>query len=151
MSAARSQSNVPHSPRALTGVRLTGAAADWWQQAANRYDRTHNPDVGNLLVFRRSPRLPDGHVAVVSRVVSARQIQVAQANWVHHRVTEDQLVMDVSQAGDWSVVQVYWPPSGAMGVTAYPIYGFIRPEEPPSRRSIVRQIPEAIRIAQAGR
>jgi len=136
--------------RALTGVRLTGAAADWWQQAANRYERSHDPDVGSLLVFRRSSRLPEGHVAVVSSVVSSRRIQVAQANWVHHRVTEDQLVVDVSPAGDWSLVRVFWPPSAAMGVTAYPTYGFIRPEEPPSRRSIVRRTPEAIRMAQAG-
>jgi hypothetical protein len=137
--------------RALTGVRLTGAAADWWQQAAGRYNRSPDPGVGSLLVFRRSSRLPDGHVAVVSDVVSARQIHVAQANWVHHRVTQDQLVMDVSQAGDWSAVRVFWPPSGAMGVTDYPTYGFIRPEEPPSRGSIVRRTPEAIRIAVAGR
>ena len=137
--------------RALTGVRLTGAAADWWQEAASRYNRSSNPDVGSLLVFRRSSRLPDGHVAVVSDVVSSRQIHVAQANWVHHRVTEDQSVIDVSAAGDWSLVRVFWPPSAQMGVTAYPTYGFIRPDEPPSRRSIVGRTPDAIRMAEAGR
>ena len=136
--------------RALTGVRLSGAAADWWQQAAGRYDRSHDPDVGSLLVFRRSARLPSGHVAVVSQVVNDRQIRVSQANWVHHRVTEDQAVVDVSSAGDWSRVRVFWPPSGQMGTTDYPTYGFIRPDHPPTRRAISQRIPEAIRIAEAG-
>jgi len=31
------------------------------------------PEVGSILVFRRSGRLPDGHVAVVSQVLSRRQ------------------------------------------------------------------------------
>jgi hypothetical protein len=51
--------------RALTGVSLSGAAADWWQQAEGRFPRTQQPEVGSILVCRRSGRLPDGHVAVV--------------------------------------------------------------------------------------
>ncbi len=136
--------------RALTGIRLTGAAADWWAQAGGRYTRSQDPDVGSLLVFRRSGRLPDGHVAVVSQVVSRRQIMVTQANWVHHRVTEDQPVIDVSQAGDWSAVRVWWPPAGQFGVTYYQTFGFIRPDHPASHNNLVRRTPEAIRIAEAG-
>jgi len=94
--------------RALTGVALTGAAADWWREAAGRYTRSQTPDVGSLLVFRRSSRLPSGHVSVVSRVISRRQILITSANWVHHRVTEDQLVLDISDSGDWTVVRVWW-------------------------------------------
>ena len=67
------------------------------------------------LVLRRSGRLPSGHVAVVSEVVSRREIRVTQANWVHHRVTEDQPVVNVSRDGDWTAVRVWWPPSGQMG------------------------------------
>src|SRR6201996_7678443 len=63
--------------RALTGVSLSGAAADWWGQAGGRYERSAVPEVGSVLVLRRSDRLPSGHVAVVSRVVSRRQIMVA--------------------------------------------------------------------------
>ena len=136
--------------RALTGVHLAGAAADWWQQADGRYSRSHSPDVGSLLVFRRSGRLPSGHVAVVSEVVSARQILVSQANWVHHRVTEDQSVIDVSAGGDWSLVRVFWPPSGQIGTGEYPTYGFIRPDHPQSHRSIAEHTPDAVRMAQAG-
>jgi CHAP domain len=137
--------------RALTGVSLSGSGADWWGQAAGRYGRTQTPEVGSVLVFRRSGRLPDGHVAVVSRVLSRRQIMVTQANWVHHRVTEDQPVIDASETGDWSVVRVWWPPSGQMGVSDYPAFGFIRPDHPLGHDRIVAATPGAIRIAENGR
>ena len=42
--------------RALSGVRLTGAAADWWWQADGRYDRDNAPSIGSVLVL--SPKLP---------------------------------------------------------------------------------------------
>jgi hypothetical protein len=134
--------------RALTGIALSGDAADWWPRAAGRYDRTHRPDVGSVLVFRRSARLPHGHVSVVSRVVSGRQVLVTQANWVRHRVTEDQPVVDVSPGGDWTSVRVWWPPSGQMGIGAYPTFGFIRPPRPLSHDRLAAGIPGAVRLAE---
>ncbi|MEA2737205.1 MAG: hypothetical protein QOH05_512 [Acetobacteraceae bacterium] len=137
--------------RALTGVSLSGAAADWWRQAEGRYPRTRQPEVGSLLVFRRSGRLPSGHVAVVSRVLSRRQIMVTQANWVHHRVTEDQPVIDTSEHGDWSAVRVWWPPAGEMGAADYPTFGFIRPDHPNGHERLVAFTPTAIRMAEGAR
>lgn len=137
--------------RALTGVALSGAAADWWRQADGRYVRSHRPEVGSVLVLGRTGRLPSGHVAVVSEVVSRREIRVTQANWVHHRVTEDQPVIDVSPDGDWSAVRVWWPPSGQMGVTEYPAFGFIRPDHPPGHDRLAAAVPSAIRVAEQGR
>jgi hypothetical protein len=136
--------------RALTGVRLSGAAADWWPGSEGRYAHSQQPEVGSVLVFRRSRRLPSGHVAVVSGVLSRRQIVVTQANWVHHRVTRDQAVFDVSGNGDWSAVRVWWPPSGQIGVADYPTYGFIRPDHPAGHDRLVAAIPAAIRTAEAG-
>lgn len=136
--------------RALSGVRLTGAAADWWWAADGRYARSYTPEVGAVLVLQRTGRLPSGHVAVVSRVVSRRQVLVTQANWVHHRVTEDQPVIDVSPGGDWSAVRVWWPPSGQMGMTEYPAYGFIRAARPTSHDSISAGVAGAIRMAESG-
>jgi len=136
--------------RALTGVRLSGEAADWWWEADGRYAREHFPEQGSLLVLRRTGRLPDGHVAVVSRVLSLRWILVTQANWVHHRVTEDQPVMDVSPDNDWSMVRVWWPPVGAMGVTDYPAYGFILPDRPESHAALRAAVPRAIRVFGGG-
>lgn len=133
--------------RALTGVRLAGAAADWWREASGRYARLHSPEQGSLLVLRRSGRLPYGHVAVVSRVVSAREVLVTQANWVRGRVSEDQPVVDVSDHNDWSLVRVWWPPAGAMGTADYPAYGFIRPDRPASHDQLMAATPGAIRLA----
>jgi surface antigen len=135
--------------RALTGLRLSGAAADWWQQSDGRYARSHQPEVGSVLVLRRSARLPSGHVAVVSRVVSSRQIMVTQANWVHHRVTQDQPVTDVSSSGDWTEVRVWWPPTEQIGLTEYSAYGFIRPDHPAGHDHIIAATPAAIKTAAA--
>ena len=137
--------------RALSGVRLNGAAADWWWQAEGRYSRSYSPRVGSVLVLSRTGRLQSGHVAVVSRVMSSRQILVTQANWVRDRITEDQPVIDVSANNDWSLVRVWWPPSSQMGITDYPAHGFIHAERPKSREELVAETPTAIRVAVAGR
>lgn len=118
--------------RAVTGLRLSGDAAAWWTEAAGIYARGSRPRPGAVLVFRRSDRLPSGHVAVVARVLSGRSILVNQANWVHRRVTRDEPVMDVSAGNDWSAVRVWWQPSGRMGSRVYPTYGFIVPAPAPA-------------------
>jgi hypothetical protein len=133
--------------RELSGVQLRGAAADWWRQAEGRYARTSTPAVGSLLVFRRSARLAHGHVAVVSRVISDREIRVTQANWVRHRVISDMPVIDVSPDNDWRLVRVWWPPSRQMGITRYPTYGFILSDNAASRDQLVADLPEAIQRA----
>jgi CHAP domain len=136
--------------RALSGVRLYGSAGDWWWQAQGRYARSYAPEVGSVLVFARTDRLRDGHAAVVSRVVSSRQILVTQANWVHNRVTEDQPVIDISPGGDWSMVRVWWPPSAQMGVTEYRTMGFIRAGRPVSHESLAARTSGAIQLALQG-
>lgn len=135
--------------RALTGVRLAGAADDWWYEAAGRYQRAARPEVGGILVLRRTGRLPYGHVAVVTRVLSARQVLVSQANWVHHRVSQDQPVVDVSPRNDWTLVRVWWPPTDQMGISEYPAHGFILPARPASHDELIAAVPRAIRLAAA--
>lgn len=137
--------------RALSGVHLSGAAADWWWQAEGRYSRSYTPRVGSVLVLSRTGRLRSGHVSVVSRVLSSREILVTQANWVRDRVTEDQPVIDVSPNNDWSMVRVWWPPSGQMGITEYPAHGFIHADRPKSRDELMAQTQGAIQVALAGR
>ena len=136
--------------RALTGVALRGDAASWWGGAEGRYPRSHAPQEGSVLVLARSSRLPYGHVAVVSHLVERRKILVTQANWVHHRVTEGQAVIDVSPANDWSEVRVFWPPSGQLGGGVYIAHGFIGPGRRTSPEEIAEATPRAIRLASAG-
>ncbi|HTI80553.1 MAG TPA: CHAP domain-containing protein [Acetobacteraceae bacterium] len=135
--------------RALSGVQLRGEAADWWNQAGERYSRGGTPSVGSVLVLRRSGRLPSGHVAVVSQVIGRREILVTQANWVHHRVSEDQPVIDVSAGNDWSLVRIWWPPAGQMGTREYAAFGFIRPNRPSSHDQLAAETPRAIRLAES--
>lgn len=113
--------------RQVSGIQLYGDAASWWDQAEGRYERGPDPVDGGVLVFRRSGRLPYGHVSVVAQRISDREIRVTQANWVHHRITRDEPVRDVSPGNDWSRVKVWWAPSHALGSTVYATYGFIAP------------------------
>lgn len=127
--------------RQVSGIQLYGDAASWWDQAAGRYERGPDPVEGGVLVFRRSGRLPYGHVSVVARRVSDREIRVTQANWVHRRVTRDEPVRDVSANNDWSRVKVWWAPSNTLGSTEYPTYGFIAPGPPRAGRDEVAEAP----------
>lgn len=123
--------------RQVSGIQLYGDAYSWWDQADGRYERVSDPADGGVLVFRRSGRLPSGHVSVVARRVSDREIQVTQANWVHHRITRDEPVLDVSPGNDWSRVRVWWAPSHALGTMVYPTYGFILPDRAHARSDLV--------------
>lgn len=133
--------------RELSGIALYGDAYTWWQQADGSYVRSNRPVLGAALVFMREPRLPTGHVSVVSRMLGTRQIQVTQANWAPGEVDVDQLVVDVSARNDWSEVKVWWPPIGALGSHGYPTFGFIEPGAPSTREEIVRTTPTAARLA----
>lgn len=133
--------------RELSGIALYGDAASWWEQAAGRYRRVSRPVLGAALVFTREARLPSGHVSVVSRILGDRQIQVTQANWVPGALDMDQLVVDVSERNDWTLVRVWWPPIGQLGAHDYRAYGFIEPSEPASRDELVRTAPTAARLA----
>lgn len=109
--------------RAVTGVEIRGNAKTWWAQAKGLYERGHEPQVGAVMAFAASRAMPKGHVAVVSKVVSEREILIDQANWERNRVTQDTLVVDVSAKGDWSAVKVA-NGNGTLG-RVNPINGFI--------------------------
>jgi surface antigen len=109
--------------RAVTGVDIRGNAKTWWAQAKDRYARGQEPQVGAVMAFASSRAMPMGHVAVVSKVVSDREILIDHANWERNRITEDALVVDVSEKGDWSRVKVA-NAGGTLG-RVNPVNGFI--------------------------
>ncbi|MBR0648184.1 CHAP domain-containing protein [Roseomonas terrae] len=121
---------VPYA-RARSGIDLSGDAWQWWDAAAQsgRYDRSPRPRAGSVLVFMRTQRNRTGHLSVVTRVVSAREIRVDHANWAsggnRGRVARDQPVVDVSPDNDWSLVRVWYPPVSGLGRSNYPTFGFI--------------------------
>lgn len=109
--------------RSVSGVNIRGNAKTWWSKAKGLYDRGHEPQVGAVMAFAASRAMPLGHVAVVSKVISDREILVDQANWERNRVTQDTLVVDVSAKGDWSSVKVA-NSQGTLG-RVNPVNGFI--------------------------
>lgn len=109
--------------RNVSGIEIHGDAWTWWEQAGAEYPKGRVPVAGAVLNFRSSGGMRLGHVAVVSAVVSEREILVDQANWVTNRITTDTVVIDVSERNDWSQVRVE-NRSNSFG-RVYPTYGFI--------------------------
>lgn len=124
--------------REASGIRIYGDAWTWWEQADGRYDRGHRPQAGAVIVFARGPRLPLGHVAVVSRVVEKRVVLLTHANWSRvngerGHTEQDVTLYDVSPANDWSEVKVWFRDSDGLGSTIYPVAGFIYGDRAPAR------------------
>jgi len=137
--------------RALSGIALSGDAHRWWAAAEGRYRRSRRRAPGAVLVFARTRRLPQGHLAVVVRGVGAREVSVAHANWgsgaERGRVREDQSVVDVSPGNDWTLVRVWHPPTGTLGVKAFPAHGFILPAVAADPARLAARVPDAARAA----
>jgi surface antigen len=121
---------VPYA-RARSGIQLSGDAWQWWEAASGRYERGRAPRPGSVLVIARTARLPSGHLSVVSRVLSSREVLVDHANWAsgaaRGRIATDQRVVDVSPNNDWSLVRVWYPRVNDFGITAFPARGFVHP------------------------
>jgi len=122
---------VPYA-RAVSGISLRGDAWTWWDGALGRYARGRTPRPGSVLVIDRSPRMPEGHLAVVRRIIGPREIRVDHANWAsgraRGRIHRDQPVRDISPGNDWSRVIVWYPPIQDFGRTAYAARGFVHPQ-----------------------
>jgi len=110
-----------------SGIELKGNANIWWNEAAGRYERGSRPEPGSVLSFAANGRMRLGHVAVVSNVVNAREIEIDHANWSGPRsyggVARGVPVIDVSPDNDWTEVRVSLG-DGAFG-SVYRTHGFI--------------------------
>ena len=137
---------VPYA-RQVSGIQVAGNAWQWWDNAVGLYARGDRPEAGSVLNFRANGRMHLGHVAVVTRVVNAREVIVDHANWpsgggfggVSHNVA----VVDVSEANNWSAVRVELGRGGEFG-SVYPTYGFIykRPDTGLVTASVIRPAPQ---------
>lgn len=118
---------VPYA-RELSGISIRGDAWTWWNKAAERYERTVRPEVGSVLVLKRTGRNRYGHLAVVTRIINDREILASHANWLNRgRIHIDTPIRDVSPANDWSQVKVWYTPGNVMGRSVYPAHGFVVP------------------------
>ncbi|WP_085810302.1 CHAP domain-containing protein [Sphingomonas sp. TZW2008] len=118
--------------REISGIQIRGNANTWWGQAAGRYARGETPKVGAVLSFQPTRRMRVGHVAMVSRIVSDREVLLTHANWSRRGgIERDVRAIDVSAAGDWSMVKVWYAPQGGLGTSSYPTNGFIYSDHAP--------------------
>jgi surface antigen len=120
---------VPYA-RQVTGMEISGNGRDWWHNAAGRYARSSRPEPGAILSFPASGGMRSGHVAVVSRVINSRLIEIDHANWggpgIHRgSVMRGVDVMDVSANNDWTEVRVQVGWNNENFGRPYPTHGFI--------------------------
>jgi surface antigen len=148
---------VPYA-REASGILVAGNAWQWWDNAAGEYARGFQPEPNSVLTFRGNSRMRLGHVAVVRKVVNAREVIVDHANWpgagTRGGVSRHVAVVDVSEANNWSAVRVQLSRPGEFG-SVYPTYGFIynRPDngimiakvDPPAPQPTINRVPADLR------
>lgn len=110
--------------RAASGIDLRGDALTWWDKAAGIYARGNRPEPGSVLAFRANRAMRLGHVAVVTRVINSREIEIDHAHWGQNRVSRNMMVIDVSPMNDWTAVRLALGNEGKFG-SIYPTHGFI--------------------------
>ncbi|NEX94804.1 CHAP domain-containing protein [Caulobacter sp. 17J65-9] len=129
--------------RMFSGIQIFGDAWTWWTQATSAHYATGiTPQAGAVLVFQPYGKMTRGHVAVVSQVLTDRIVQVTHANWGGSRgkVEENVTMVDVSEKGDWSKVKVWYDPTGDLGSTVYPTYGFIYQSAKDAAAQVMAQV-----------
>ncbi|QDH15208.1 CHAP domain-containing protein [Oecophyllibacter saccharovorans] len=123
-----------------SAFNIRGNARDWWPSAAGRFARGAQPEVGSVLAFRGTRRMPLGHVSLVSGVVDNRTILVDHSHWASAGISRNVKVVDVSPNNDWSAVRVALGDRTERLGSIYPTHGFIYSRTPgaqPAHRMVV--------------
>lgn len=133
--APRDINSVPTHPygvecaayaRLHSDIKIFGDASTWWNQAVGKYMRGATPASGAVMVLYAYASSDHGHVAIVRRVVSSREIRVDHANWLNDgSIYLNDPVQDVSDANDWSAIRVWNIKTGGWGAKIYPVQGFL--------------------------
>jgi surface antigen len=121
---------VPYA-RDHSQIKIFGDAWTWWDKAAGKFARAATPEAGAVMVLTGYAGPERGHVAVVQKIISPREIRVDHANWLDDgSIFINDPVVDVSEDNDWSAVRVWNIKTGAWGGNTYPVQGFILPSGP---------------------
>lgn len=118
---------VPYA-RTRSGITIFGDAYTWWDKAAGKFERSDRPKLGAVMVLSGYAGPARAHLAVVRKLLSARQISIDHANWLNDgAIYVDDPVEDVSADNDWSQVRIWNIRSAVWGTRIYPVQGFIGP------------------------
>jgi surface antigen len=119
---------VPYA-RARTGVNIFGDAYTWWDRSSGKYEHREKPQKNAVMMLTGYAGPNRAHLAVVSSIVSSREIRIDHANWFNDgAVYRDDPVRDVSPDNDWTMVRVYNIRSQSWGTRTYLVRGFIGPD-----------------------
>lgn len=123
--ASKPISCVPYA-REASDFSYRGDAHTWWGQSQFKGNK---PREGAVLVLAKTPSLTRGHVAVVTKIINDREVNVTHSNWGNDRpsrsvVYEKMRIQDVSPLGDWSQIR-FWNHKAQGFGRPYPAYGFI--------------------------
>ena len=150
---------VPYA-RQVSGIQIRGDAWTWWDQAEGRYARGFAPKVGAVMALKPHGNSRLGHVAAVSRIIDSRTILIRHSNWSpingrRGQIEDNVRAVDVSEAGDWSEVRIWYAPIQALGGSHWPVQGFIYPKKPGKSETLSRAAladwPEAPKLAKAAK
>jgi len=118
---------VPYA-RAHSGVNIFGDAYTWWEKSQGVYPHSQDPKLRSVMMLTGYAGPNRAHLAVVSSVISSREIRIDHANWFNDgAIYLDDPVRDVSADNDWSEVRVWNIRSQSWGTRTYLVRGFIGP------------------------
>lgn len=118
---------VPYA-RVHTGITIYGDAYTWWDKSRGLYAHNQSPRLRSVMMLTGYAGPNRAHLAVVSSLVSSREIRIDHANWFNDgAVYLDDPVMDVSAENDWSQVRIWNIRSQSWGTRTYLVRGFIGP------------------------
>lgn len=126
---------------AHSAFRIQANAHLWWTRAAGIHARGKAPEAGSVLSFRSVRGMPLGHVALVSRVVDEREIEIDHNNWLGVGPVRGASVIDVSPKNDWTAVRVANRAGARVYGRVYATDGFIHARAPGSEPPMVAMRP----------
>ena len=125
---------VPYA-RIHTGVTIYGDAYTWWDKSRGLYAHNRSPRLRSVMMLTGYAGPNRAHLAVVSSLVSSREIRIDHANWFNDgAVYLDDPVLDVSADNDWSEVRIWNIRAQSWGTRTYLVRGFIGPGRAPDDR-----------------
>lgn len=123
---------VPYA-RSQSGVAIYGDAFTWWDKSKGVYVHGKEPRLRAVMMLTGYAGPNRAHLAVVSSMVSSREIRIDHANWFNDgSVYRDDPVRDVSADNDWSEVRIWNIRSKSWGTRTYLVRGFIGPSRAPA-------------------
>jgi hypothetical protein len=133
---SKPQQCVPYA-RVHTGITIYGDAYTWWDKSRGLYAHSRSPRLRSVMMLTGYAGPNRAHLAVVSSLVSSREVRIDHANWFNDgAVYLDDPVLDVSAENDWTEVRIWNIRAQSWGTRTYLVRGFIGPGRASDERDV---------------